>query len=200
MSTKIYTAWRCKIPVFTNVFLPKFRQEVFSAVTTQMRRIMRRTTVTDQDRYKLQEERQRLGLPSFSKSHANKHIQFDRVFACVKKASESKFRDTVLCFDLSLNFWIYQGRVYIVPCGEQWLWDTFDLPDGVEDYSYWNNVEQPEGMTDAEWERRERTWLAVCLDKDWDEARFTHTIIDSTQYSFRRKLLQRVFARGARQT
>jgi hypothetical protein len=34
-------------------------------------------------------------------------------------------------------------------------------PDWVEEYGYWNNTDQPDGMSNREWNRRSKAWDAV---------------------------------------
>lgn len=50
-------------------------------------------------------------------------------------------------------------------------------PSWLKEYSYWNNSDEPKGMTRRRWKERERTWNRIALDGDrWDN-RLTNIVL-----------------------
>jgi hypothetical protein len=60
-----------------------------------------------------------------------------------------------------VNIWTpLKGRYLLAhPWGERCT--EIAWPDWVEEYGYWNNTDQPDGMSDLEWSRRSKAWDAV---------------------------------------
>lgn len=50
------------------------------------------------------------------------------------------------------------GIVYTVH--QKWYEQWCQQP-GVEEYSYWDNVDEPEGMSEEEWARRDKAWSVL---------------------------------------
>ena len=83
----------------------------------------------------------------------------------------------MFCIDCSINFWLHGRYVYIIPYGENWVHEGFNLPENVEDYCYWNNTDEPEGMTWKQWQARGKNWNKIC--DDWDAARNVHEVVNA---------------------
>lgn len=154
MSTKIYYAYRMPVKVFSTTFLPAFRKHVFKKATAWTRKHL-------------------LGEPTVEALRA--------FYITMADASLSKLRSHV-CFDCSFNAWIHKNKVYVILYGESFLWEAFKLPEEVEDYRYWNNTDQPEGITRRQWNQRDKTWEKVCLSEatGWDTGRLVHEIINAS--------------------
>lgn len=61
------------------------------------------------------------------------------------------------------NLWIHSGYAYIIPIAEGFIMKRVgDPPSWLVDYSYWDNVDPPEDMTESEWELRGEQWKRLC--------------------------------------
>jgi len=72
--------------------------------------------------------------------------------------------------EMGCQVFIHGRYAYIIPCGEDWLLKGFELPEFAEDFSYWNNSDRPDELSDREWNRRGRTWDKI-IGTGRDEAR-----------------------------
>jgi len=89
--------------------------------------------------------------------------------------------------EVGFNLWLYKGYFYCIPWGHSQIFDKLKLPYWVADYSYWNNVDEPENIDHKEWEKRGKIWDEVCLKnvEDWDKNRLSHEIFswkDNTKF------------------
>ena len=180
MSTKIYYAYRMPVNVFTPVFLPAFRKHVIGTAANFVKMLM--PNVTPSELKAVFKEKKEYDKKLTYKKFAEDENSFILRIIFQKMAEASKSRQRSLeCIDCSLNIWIYDGRVYTILYGESWLWKKFKLPDGVEDYPYWNNTDEPDGVTRRQWTARGKTWDKVCLDSDWNATRMVHEVINASQ-------------------
>jgi len=63
-------------------------------------------------------------------------------------------------FTCDFCMWDWKQHYYMHPLGSLNNWkygDIYTIP-GVEDFRYWNNTDEPEGMSMREWRRRGRIW------------------------------------------
>lgn len=66
--------------------------------------------------------------------------------------------------DPDFGFWAFpNGKyLYIIPNIPQWmvydLWSLGEYPEYAEDYSYWNNTDKPDEISNNEWRKRGRKW------------------------------------------
>lgn len=93
-----------------------------------------------------------------------------------------KFRDASISLeknlydvDASWNFWIHENTVYAIPYG-RYKHEALEL-EFVEEYSYWNNTDPPDGISEEEFYERGKVWKKVCLD-DWNGLRLSHTVVN----------------------
>lgn len=68
----------------------------------------------------------------------------------------------------------FEGRFYLIPyyARESVLGNVLDfLPkaEGLEDFSYWDNVDPPTEVSESDWEERKRVWDALTPDAKWQE-------------------------------
>lgn len=81
-----------------------------------------------------------------------------------KEILGSGSRDPQVDFDFEVSILPHEGSVYGMVFSERQKWiDLWMDQDGLEDYSYWNNTDRPDDVTDAEWECRGKTWDAILL-------------------------------------
>lgn len=174
MSTKIYTAWRCTPKVFSETFLPNFRSHCFNK-TGKLVKYLADCLKTEALReiYDTKEWGKEISFEEFCKK---KYIRFAQAFKLNALASHSNERD-MFCIDCSINTWIKGRYVYIIPYGENWILKDFQPPEGVQDYCYWDNVDEPEGITYRQWKARGKNWDAIC--DDWDAGRCVHEVVNA---------------------
>jgi hypothetical protein len=118
-------------------------------------------------------------------------IKLEFLFKEAWHASKGCMNDT-FNFDCSINMFLYEGNFYIIPYNPV---RNFKAPkiDGVKDYSYWNNTDEPENMDGKEWKNRGITWDRIT--EDWNRYRFSHEIFDGKdvhcrgQYIVEKKIL-----------
>lgn len=177
MSTKIYLAYRCPIGTFYKVFIPSFRKHCFDKVVERVKTLV--ACVKPEILEKAYEDKDWQKQMTFERFCEKKGELFKlrEVLRAAYKASVSSQRDPYFCIDCSFNVWLYKGKAYIIPYGEYWITETFEMPEGVEDYSYWNNSDEPEGVTLAQWRSRGKIWGKVCLDNH-NERRLLHQVVD----------------------
>lgn len=94
----------------------------------------------------------------------------------IKKAINGNKRD-IADLSASYNFWIRGDYVYTIPYIEDWLYEDFDYPEWVEDYSYWNNADKPEDISEKKWGERRELWNKI--NNNWDKGRLVHNIMTS---------------------
>ena len=82
-------------------------------------------------------------------------------------------------FDVSLNLWIHNGAVYIIPYHPNKFpqFDSIIKEYELLDFAYWNNVDIPDKISTDEWESRGKEWVMVCLN-DWNKKRLSHIVYE----------------------
>jgi hypothetical protein len=98
------------------------------------------------------------------------------------EASKSNLRDPYFDVDCGLNVWLQDDYAYKIPVSEHWIAASLDsgpeVFEWVEDYSYWNNTDGPEEISEADWDAREEKWYSICIDVDHNQHRMFHTVYD----------------------
>jgi hypothetical protein len=184
MSTKIYYACRMPIKLLRPVFFPAYRHHVFKTAAKFVKEHLSYVTEIDM-KAEWKSDRQsdkKLTWEKWQKERGQRK-RLSIFFRRAVEASKSMTRDFE-CIDASVNVWLYKKYAYVIFYGEHWLYEDFERPEGVEDYCYWNNTDEPDDVTRRQWEARGKTWDQVCLNH-WDEGRMVHEIIkaDSTNYT-----------------
>lgn len=178
MSTKIYYAWRMSPKVFSETFLPGFRSHCLTKASNKINHLL---NYIEEDRldaiYKSKGWKEAGWTLERWKAEKGRFFRIREAFKDAYKASKSHERGWAFEIDCSLNVWFYKNKFYVIPYGE---WDGFKVPKGVEEYGYWNNTDQPEGVTTRQWNARGKTWDKVCLD-NWDAGRLVYQIIDAKE-------------------
>lgn len=145
MSTKIYEAWRWK------------RTLGMSSILYQVETIMKKQM------YKKAQE--------FLKKAVGDGADLHYVMVLCGKLTQfqalSPYKGPQGDFSCDFCVWDWKQHFYMYPIGTLNNWDfseIYKIP-GVEDFRYWNNTDEPEGMSRREWSRRGRIW-----DAQHDEA------------------------------
>jgi hypothetical protein len=93
--------------------------------------------------------------------------------------------------DLScgFNMWIYNQYCYVVPIGIHGILEkTFKkVPNFIENFSYWDNVDKPNKVSQKVWDSRCSTWDSICLGElenksDHNSRRLYHEVFDSKNF------------------
>lgn len=177
MSTKIYTAFRCKPRTFSEVFLPKIRDHCFKKIITRVERLIGKVPESKiQEVYDSKQWKSEMSFDEF-RNQRGQLIRLKEVFKRSLVASSGTVRDLDYDLDCTLSIWLYKNRFYIIPSGEHWIYEGFEKPEDVEDFRYYNNQEGPSNLTDRQWSNRGKTWNKVCLD-NWNKGRMQHEIIN----------------------
>lgn len=107
--------------------------------------------------------------------------QYRHVIAAAKKAALSPYKE-YHDIDCGFNLWIWDDRVYVMPVGtnvhKRAL--SYSKPEWVEDYSYWNNVDEPDDVSYEEWKQRGETWDMICTGTgraDHNARRLYHDVV-----------------------
>lgn len=171
MSTKIYYAY--KIPQEKlHEFIDSIRGQIFNKAEELVRQMM--NAVTEE---KLKEEKTKKSYYSEEK------IRFNLVIELCTKLSKEKQR-TGLDLTFSLNIWLYNNYAYIIPIGEYYYLNNLKYSDWVEDYSYWNNTDKPDKISEEDWDLRQNIWEDINCGTgvhSHNARRLNHSIIDFNQ-------------------
>ena len=86
----------------------------------------------------------------------------DLVLEMQREVSTKGVRNPLVDFEFQLSLMPYQGHVYGIIYTEQKEWsDIWMKRPGVVDYSYWNNSDRPDEISDQEWDNRGKVWSAI---------------------------------------
>jgi len=182
MSTKVYEAYRLKKGVNLWDFITATRQKAMATATQAIEKIItgilkhpdaraeieKEAGVDDEGRkYRTMKKKAQLAmLRMYTHTHLNR----------LYKEGARTGQKHIFDFDLVVCIWKYRGRYYIIPYRSVAVFkmykgnDPLDFlgKDGMtEPYEYWNNTDPPEGMPQAEWDRRGRVWDAIT--DNWDD-------------------------------
>lgn len=146
MSTKIYYAWRIPKDML-NEFIDYLRPQAYEYAEGIIRNLIGAVTPEGV-------EKQRKEHPYYKEDR----LKLEHVLSLCKKASEDIRRHPVIDVDSGFNIWLFGTHFYVIPIGE---FQEYKVPDFAEDYSYWNNTDQPENISDEEWNSRSETWNSI---------------------------------------
>ena len=197
MSTKIYTAWRMPISTCYKSFIPCFREHCFSLVSEKVKALS--GCVMDEVAKEIYNEsycKNTMTWEEYLKSRGSQ-IKTRHVLKHSYLASESYLKGEPFGIDCSLNIWLYNNKAYVIPYGEYWILKDFEVPEKVEDYSYWNNTDHPEGISYRQWEARGKTWDKVCLGNTsgWNQNRLLHEVVNIKEMIGNETIWKKIFGK-----
>ena len=114
----------------------------------------------------------------------NRKIEF--ALDLSEEASKSISRSLGIDIDFTLNIWILGKHVYIIPIGEVRR-SILLIPTYAKDYSYWNNVDEPEGISNKELNKRGKIWDRINCGEgihSHNARRLYHSIISMSERDF----------------
>lgn len=173
MSTKIYYAWRVPINKLNEVF-DFVRPQIYKNGEDILRRLMR--TVDEKFIHESKEKKNDNDFPESA-------IRFKAAVKLAKEVSKRSTRTLGVDVGFVFNVWLNDTYAYLILIGE---YKNFTMPEWVEDYSYWDNVDEPEGLKEGEWEKRGEKWSEINCGEgvhSHNARRMVHSIIDlSAEY------------------
>lgn len=87
-----------------------------------------------------------------------KHARFDLLMEYSKEASK-KIEKSTFCIDCGLNLWLYRNHFYLIPIYHSpSILKGFKAPEWLKDFSYWDNVDPPKGITWEQFNKRGKVW------------------------------------------
>jgi hypothetical protein len=79
-----------------------------------------------------------------------------------KEILGSGLRDPEVDFDFELSILPHEGRIYGMVFSERPHWvNRWLAKDEVEDFSYWNSTDRPDGVSEEEWGTRGGIWQRI---------------------------------------
>lgn len=148
MSTKIYHAWKVELAK-----LREFQLAIANAAFHVTAHAFN-NAVEELTRYGIVNE---LDCGNRDWSDEKRAIAGTLILGVVASQSPMK---SGFNFDVSYNCWVNETHAYVMPfsANNDAISETLKLPAGAISYGYWNNTDQPKGITDAEWDQRGVEW------------------------------------------
>jgi len=88
------------------------------------------------------------------------------------KIRATGFRDPEVDFDMDISVFLHEDRWYGLVMTEQNDWTHLWMEKPfIEDFSFWDNTDPPDGISDAAWAARGSTWHAILEPAGWIPAR-----------------------------
>lgn len=183
MSTKIYYAYKVHSSAM-NRFMAKFDAIVFKSAVEKIRCLLSHIINSKQDeienicKSKYEKYSPQEPYEKYASTERKNTIALEMTLFELAKTSFSSYRDPDTDIDASFNAFFYKDFFYVIPYGEiKWDKQGFTKLKGVEDYAYWNNVDEPKGISYKDWQKRGKVWDKVATD-DWEKNRFVHESIN----------------------
>jgi hypothetical protein len=159
MSTKIYNGYRIREKTLPQIqkLLHSFRDKFEKKVRTLVARKMCEIAVNVLDHRAIRKHY------SDTVGGECKHNPLGFASECVrlrrKKIKETSYRDPEFDFDCEVTVLTGKDKTLALLYTEQReitkIWES--MP-GVKEYGYWNNTDQPEGISNKEWDARGKEW------------------------------------------
>lgn len=152
MSTKIFNGFRFAPMEFgeLDLELTQWKERVKTLTIETASGYMAKTVISKLD-------------GAISKGEAVPERLFGNVWADMhdrqREIKKTQRRDPPVDFEFEIVIIPDGNTFYGLYYTEQGKWaDEFRDQPYIQDYSYWNNTDKPDEVTDAEWEERELTW------------------------------------------
>ena len=162
MSIKIYTAYRLKDSGEFWPILRDCRRRGLEAVRELVCRLA--TTIVPMDKSSAD-----YGAPD----RAREIIGLRELGKRYQAQATSGLRDEY-DFDVTITVREYRGALYLVPYCDMFLRDALHFlrsDPRLEDFAYWDNADELEGISEMEWQERRAVWLGI------DEAGWLDTAV-----------------------
>jgi hypothetical protein len=168
MSTKVYEAYRIKEGQDIEVVLDKIRRTARARMVRMIGEVVIRTMYS----------KRFMGWYYAKKYHSGRITPFDVLdYLSHLRRENSKeegkvWEESYGFFNCSVSVFMHKGHVYLIPYTSKDFVDRKPFSvlafmvelDELEDFSYWDNVDMPEGMTIEEWDARGEIWNEILAD------------------------------------
>ena len=166
MSTKIYEAY--KIPLNKlNDFRNEFNIQNTLEIKEVIKHIVEKSKDFDFSKYtnKRNEGRKKHGLEDLSGEELDNYKMAILLAPCVVASRKQNHHYNIDCF---FNIFLKDENAYIIPTMISNFHKrvNFNPPEYSENFSYWNNTDKDEEVSEEEWENRGNIWYEF-LD-NWD--------------------------------
>jgi hypothetical protein len=151
VSTKVYTAYRLKRSEDLWAFVRDIRRQAMPAIHKVLQELF----------LGLAEELRRAD-PALSGSDLR--IAAEQRLTREYRDQLGKGERNTFDFDVNITIREHEGRLYLIPYCDMFMRDVLDfLKDDprLEDFAYWDNSDQPEDVSDADWAARKALWDAM---------------------------------------
>lgn len=169
MSTKIYTAYRVKKGHDLWETLQRIRKKAEKGIDGVLRDLAKSLLQGSKENKDL--KRLILDLSGHKDADIDKVIDLDDVFYYMgeqySRQQTSSQRDP-FDFNVSVGVWQHKGWFLLIPYCDGFMRKVLDFmkrDKSLEDYSYWNNTDQPKNVSSKKWNERGEVWDIV--REDW---------------------------------
>ena len=181
MSTKIYEAYKVRATLL-NELIDEVRPQVFKATMGYVKQLLASVMQDDIDKEFNKMFDYGRGITAGCEESAKMKIAWDKFVEpqCVR-ASNTSLRDP---FDIEsgLNVWLRRSYAYIIPINLD-MWKV-KFPPFASDYSYWNNTDQPEHISNKQWGTRSKVWDEIncgsLVGSQHNDRRLYHSFVSVT--------------------
>jgi len=189
MSIKIHNS--CRVPIDKlNKFLDEIRPIVFDKASEVAIKLMNEITIEELNEYK----------SKFKYEIDDSKLKFKIIIEKFEQAAKTAIRSPGIDVTFHLNIWFYNGFAYILPVCD-YPFNLIEFPNWAEEFSYWNNTDQPNNISDDEWKTRRKFWDQINCGigiHSHNSRRMCHSIIDFSSlygdYDAETEIRRRVFA------
>lgn len=148
MSTKIYYAWKVELPK-----LREFQLALAEAAFEVTAHVFK-NAVEELSRFNIAKE---LDCGNQDWDDEKRAIAGTLILGVVASQSPMK---SGFSFDVSYNCWVNQTHAYLILYSDNndSICKALKVPEGAIYYGYWNNTDQPDDVSDEQWEQRGKEW------------------------------------------
>lgn len=158
MSTKIYEAYRLPAKNL-NKFLDRAKNHSMNKVVERVQLLM--DSMKPEGFYKALVKKwkdEKYIKEYYRDGNPTQYTRFDVVMDCCREAATHSRRDPIFDIECGWSARMYEDDAFLIPYGEEYLRKDFRVPRYAKDFSYWNNTDKPDNVSDKEWNNRYKTW------------------------------------------
>lgn len=161
MSTKIYTGFRFRSHDIFDIqrLVAEWRLELASIHRAELASLLAGMCAETIDRNAINPERN-AGRNPFREARQEVRTRQREILG-------SGHRDPEVDFDFEIAILPYDGRVYGMVFSERSRWvDLWMEKEEVEDFSYWDNSDRPDEVSEKDWKARRMVWDGILRAND----------------------------------
>ena len=160
MSTKIYTAYRLKK---SEDFWPFLRETRLKGVEN-VRKVLTKLYNGLLMEVDTKSEAYQKSLDILKDEQLARGMIVERLICDNYRRQANNAERDPFDFDVSIAVREHEGRLYLIPRCDMLMRRVLDFlkrDPRLEDFSYWNNSDRPEGIAQKEWDQRGEIWDAL---------------------------------------